>query len=111
MENGIKVVLPLFNTEQRTAIKSGSIEYNLEGKYTKLTGSVGIDDKTKNSNALGTLKIIGDGKELTVLGNLKGGDLPKNIDIDITNISKLQISFTRDDNGELIIDLVDAKLY
>jgi hypothetical protein len=110
MQYGIKVVLPLVDTEQRSASKSGSIEYNLNGKYMKLTGNVGIDDRSKNSTALGSFKILGDGKELSVIENLRGGDLPKSVDVDVKGVSKLEIIFTRDDKDALTIDFVDAKL-
>ncbi|WP_054956961.1 NPCBM/NEW2 domain-containing protein [Paenibacillus dakarensis] len=90
-----------------------SVDYNLNGKYKKLTGYIGVDDYTKNSDNTGTVIIKGDGEELYRLEGIKGGDMPVKVNIDMTGVLKLQIVFESSiDNGEQI-DLVigDAKLF
>ena len=90
-----------------------SIDYNLNGKYKKLTGFIGVDDYTKNSVNTGTITIIGDGQELFRQENLKGGDMPSKINVDVSGVLKLQIKFESSVDEGKHIDLVigDAKLY
>ncbi|WP_181592869.1 NPCBM/NEW2 domain-containing protein [Paenibacillus sp. YN15] len=107
MNKGIKVKLPQSDTQSD---QYGSIDYNLEGKYSTLTGKIGIDDTTKNSDASGSFKIIGDGKELFTVENLRGGDQSKEVEVNITGVSKLQLVFSRDDKDSLTVDFVDVKL-
>jgi NPCBM/NEW2 domain len=71
--------------------KQVSIDYNLNGKYKKLSTSLGIDDATKNSLAGMTYRFIGDGTELASFENVKGGDNPKPVTIDLSGVLKLQI--------------------
>lgn len=88
----------------------GSIDYNLNGEYTKLTGLLGIDDYTKNSDNSGILIIKGDGKEIYRKSDLKGGDLPINFDVNIKGILKLQVAFECKNGGQIDIDLVEVKI-
>lgn len=69
------------------------IKYNLKGQFKNLTGYVGIDDSTKNASDYGIIEIIGDEKILYTSPNLFGGDLPREISIDITDIQRLEIHF------------------
>ncbi|MFC3746968.1 NPCBM/NEW2 domain-containing protein [Paenibacillus sp. GCM10012306] len=73
---------------------TGSIEYNLNGKYNKLTGFVGIDDHSKNSKNPGVLKFIVDGEEKYTSSEMLGGDLPKEVNLNITGALKLKIEFS-----------------
>ncbi|MDQ0114330.1 NPCBM/NEW2 domain-containing protein [Paenibacillus harenae] len=96
--------------------RKASIDYNLNGKYTKLTAIVGMDDASQNANATGTIRIIGDGKELKVISSLRGGDNPSNIEVDVANVLKLQIVFEADTNENnkvetLWIDFLEPKLF
>lgn len=90
----------------------GSIDYNLNGKYSKLTGFIGIDDATKNSTSIGNIIIIGDGEEIFTSPDLKGGDLPKEMNVDISGVLKLQIVFKLVDESSdhLHLTLAEAKL-
>jgi hypothetical protein len=87
-----------------------SIDYNLNGTYKTLTGKFGIDDSTKNNVGYGKVKIIGDGEELYASDNLLGGDLPRDLNVDITGVLRLQIKFEVSGNGTPSIVLGDAKL-
>ncbi|SEL78983.1 NPCBM/NEW2 domain-containing protein [Paenibacillus sp. OK003] len=89
----------------------GMLQFNLAGQYSKFDGFLGIDDYTKNSSALGALKIIGDNRELLNFMNLKGGDQPKRFEVDLAGISTLQILYTKDTNSNLTIDIADAILH
>ncbi|WP_342546274.1 NPCBM/NEW2 domain-containing protein [Paenibacillus sp. FSL P2-0089] len=92
----------------------GSIEYNLNGKYKKLTGYVGIDDHSKDSANPGTVKFIADGKEVYYSSEMLGGDLPKEINLDMSGVLKLRIEFTiigEDYKSSTMIDIVEAKLF
>lgn len=92
----------------------GSIEYNLNGKYKKLTGYVGIDDHSKDSANPGTVKFIADGKEIYYSSEMLGGDLPKEIRLDMSGVLKLRIEFTtigEDYKSSTMIDFVEAKLF
>jgi len=71
--------------------KSTSIDYNLNGKYKKLSTFIGVDDETKNSNRVVTYRFIGDGTELALFENVKGGDNPNPVNIDVSGVLKLQI--------------------
>ncbi|GAV13859.1 NPCBM/NEW2 domain-containing protein [Paenibacillus sp. chi10] len=71
--------------------KSTSIDYNLNEKYKKLSTFIGVDDETKNSNRVVTYRFIGDGTELASFENVKGGDNPNPVNIDVSGVLKLQI--------------------
>lgn len=90
-----------------------SIDYNLNGAYKKLTGYIGIDDYTRNSINSGSLIVKGDGVEIFRKDDMKGGDMPENISIDVTGVLKLQVFFEASlNNGEQInIVLGEAKLF
>lgn len=92
---------------------NNSIDYNLNGGYKKLTGYIGIDDFTKNSESVGTIIVKGDGVDLFRKDDMKGGDMPESINVDITGVLKLQIVFESEieDYDQLDIVLADAKLY
>ncbi|SGI72266.1 NPCBM/NEW2 domain [Mycobacterium tuberculosis] len=68
------------------------IEYNLDGKYERLTGDFGIDDKYKDRDTSCALVIYGDDVELYRTPQTKAGDIVK-VDIDIKDVKKLKIAF------------------
>lgn len=88
-----------------------SVDYNLNGKYKRLTGQIGVDDETKNSDNSGVFVILGDGQELFRSGDIKGGDLPTKVDIDISGVLKLQLKFeTLTNEGSLNMVFAEAKV-
>ncbi|RPK18264.1 NPCBM/NEW2 domain-containing protein [Paenibacillus xylanexedens] len=89
-----------------------SVDYNLNGGYKKLTGFIGIDDYTRNSTNAGSIVIKGDGEELFRKDEMKGGDVPESINVDVTGVLKLQIIFESalDKGQQIDIVLGDAKL-
>ncbi|TCM89134.1 copper amine oxidase-like protein [Paenibacillus sp. BK033] len=87
--------------------------YNLDGKYSKLTGFAGIDDVSKNSASTGYLTIYGDDTELYKSKGLIGGDYAEPVDIDLKGVAKLKIEFSidmNDDNDSAAVDFVEAKI-
>ncbi|ACS98976.1 Glycosyl hydrolase family 98 putative carbohydrate binding module [Paenibacillus sp. JDR-2] len=86
--------------------------YNLDGKYTKLTGFAGIDDVSKNSASKGYLTIYGDDTELYRSNGLVGGDYAVPVDINISGVAKLKIEFSIDetDGDSIAVDFVEAKI-
>jgi hypothetical protein len=102
-QNGIS-----FNVSQKVP----TLDYNLNGNYSRLTGIIGVDDETKNSGNTGILKIIGDGKELYSNNNLIGGNNPLNLDINVSGVLKLQIVVQTDRKvyDETYVDLAELKV-
>jgi hypothetical protein len=93
--------------------ETGTIYYNLDGKYSKLTGYVGIDDNSKNSTALGYVTIYGDDTQIYKSEGLVGGNHALPVDLSVEGVAKLKIefSFTNDDTVNTVsIDFVEAKL-
>lgn len=87
-----------------------SISYNLDGSYKSLSAKIGIDDNNKNLKGNGRIKVIGDDQELFVSDLLKGGDLPRELNIDISGVLRLQIIFEVSGEDTPNIVLGDAKL-
>ena len=89
-----------------------SVTYNLNGKYKKLSGFAGIDDATRNYKGTMDVVIIGDGTELARFEGIKGGDNPRNVDVDITGVVQLKILFeaTSDSTEEVWGVLAEAKV-
>ncbi|ASA24076.1 NPCBM/NEW2 domain-containing protein [Paenibacillus donghaensis] len=67
-----------------------SVDYNLNWKHKKLTGFIGVDDYTKDSDNSGTIIIKGDGQELYRKDGMRGGDVPIEISVDLSGVLKLK---------------------
>lgn len=76
---------------------NASVEYNLNGQYSKLTAYLGIDDATKNSVHHVEFVITGDGKEIYRSPKIMGGDLPLPIEVDLKNVLRLKIEILETD--------------
>lgn len=68
------------------------VDYNLDGKYYRLAGEFGIDDKYKDRETPCSLVIFGDGKELYRSSQTKAGDVVK-VDVEFKGVKKLKIVF------------------
>lgn len=93
---------------------SGSIEYNLNSKYVKLTGYLGIDDHFKNSSNTNKVIIYGDGKVLYESPDMMGGDLPVYFDVNLTGVKrlKIEISTTGEDyKSNNLLVIAEPKLF
>lgn len=90
---GDKYLHGISATLGENAKQKGSVSYNLNGAYNRLTGYLGVDDFTKNSKNSGTVIILGDGKELYRKSGVAGSDNPIFFEINVSGISKLQVEF------------------
>lgn len=75
-----------------TGGKLKGVDYNLDGKYERLTGDFGIDDKYKDRDTSCALVIFGDEKELYRSPQTKAGDIVE-VDVDVKGVKKLYIAF------------------
>lgn len=87
--------------------------FNLNGAYNRLTGFIGIDDKSSLEYKV-TLSFMGDDKELQKITML-ASDLPKSIDLDVSGVRRLTLDSVLDehgsDRGYLYLDLVNMTLW
>ncbi|QKS45052.1 NPCBM/NEW2 domain-containing protein [Paenibacillus cellulosilyticus] len=105
--NGIGMYFP--NDFWNKAL-SGTVDYNLNGKYSKFVGKIGVDDIYKNSTSVGVIKIFGDGELLYTSTDLIGGNLPIDLNVDITGVLKLRIQFEFNNNQDIAFVIGDAKV-
>ncbi|GFZ79575.1 hypothetical protein GCM10008018_26370 [Paenibacillus marchantiophytorum] len=85
----------------------GTVQYPLDGKYTKLTAFVGAADNELPNAAAGTIKFIGDGKELLVVDAITAGKSATPVDLDVTGIQVLRINFNSNRQGSLNLIVAD----
>lgn len=80
---------------------------NLEGKYSNITGVIGIDDNS-DTNGNAQILIYGDNEDL-VLGtyNIEQGGLPLNVDIDVSGIKKLKV-YQYDGQQRMTLDFANV---
>jgi hypothetical protein len=96
--------LHLFN------FKDSQIDFNLTGKYSNITGLVGIDDHNGgNTERELTLEVYSDGNLLNTY-NLIQANEPQVIDIDVTGTHKLSFVFKLLKTVPNVVDLVDLKI-
>ena len=76
----------------KAAARSSRAYYNLNGKYKKLSGVYGPLDGI-SSVAAGTIKILGDDRELETF-NVKYGDAVKPFSVDVTGVTKIVFEIT-----------------
>jgi len=88
--------------------------FNLNGEYSLLTGLVGMDDAngdryvTDEDDVEISLTFIGDDIELKTV-NLREGDLPTEVEIDVSGVRQFKVRGTGTSNWETI-DLIDMEL-
>lgn len=68
----------------------GDFLVDLKGGTRRFTAWVGIDDET-NKRGSAEFEIVGDGKLLWSSGILRGGDAPKQVDLDLTGVRHLAL--------------------
>lgn len=88
----------------------GSVDYNLKGNYKQIYGYLGVDDFYKNSLSVGKVHIYGDGKEIYTSPDLKGGDEPLRIDVNLAGVLKLRIKFESNKKDDLDLVFTEAQL-
>ncbi|MCD8017268.1 MAG: NPCBM/NEW2 domain-containing protein [Oscillospiraceae bacterium] len=92
--------------------KQGSIVYQLNGQYSKLTGVYFLSYSSRSYTWSDTLTIYGDGAELWS-GTVTAGVEPLDIDIDLTGILEMKIVATTSGNPNTwgTSNLGDTMLY
>lgn len=70
-------------------------EYNIDGKYSKLTGTFFLDFDYRTSEDKQVFKVYGDGRELYT-GSVKAGDKPIQLNVDISGVRTLKIYYHTD---------------
>jgi hypothetical protein len=83
--------------------------FNLNNDYSRLTGLIGLDDKTDTG---GEATVYFGKEENLLIDTLKinPGDLPTNVDIDLIGVNRLIISAPPISSCTRYIDLIDMKL-
>ena len=82
--------------------------FNLNGEYSHLTGLIGLDDKTTYNDKIAVYLGFDTDKVIKTF-NILPGDLPANIDIDVSGVHRLVVEETTT-SCKIYIDLLDMKL-
>lgn len=77
---------------------TGYANFNLEGKYSTLTGLLGLDDAEQEVK----VDFIGDGRLLQSY-DIIGGQLPINVALDVTGVRLLEIKFEKTEGKKTYI--------
>lgn len=85
-----KEYLKGYSIGRYSTLKSNDLQlsFNLEGKYTKITGLIGLDDSNNLSDS--DIKFLVDDKPLTTI-TLAAGSMPQTFNLDVTGAIKLDI--------------------
>ncbi|MCG6499729.1 NPCBM/NEW2 domain-containing protein [Kitasatospora sp. A2-31] len=85
----------------------GSIEFNLSKEWSKLTTTVGVEDRSEGRS--GSVTIYGDDRELIRQNLTLGESVP--ISVDLTGVLRLRIAYTSDGScGQALIAVGDPVL-
>ena len=88
-----------FDGIKTSSTPSGSWEtYIIDGKYSRLSGSIIIDEDHKSTKRVGYVKILGDGMVLYTSPKIEKGMKPVSFDVDLTGVDELTIQMVRDWN-------------
>lgn len=83
------------------------VEYPLNAQYKKFVAKVGLTDTYKSTKDTVTFTITADDKIIHT-STFKAGDFPKSVDVDLTNIAKVQFKITSGSKDTSEIGLFDA---
>lgn len=70
-----------------------TIIYNLNGKYDVVTGRIFLSQEKKNQAFPSYFEAYGDGKLIYTSPKMKSGELPKRVEINVSDIQKLELRF------------------
>lgn len=82
-------------------------EFPLNGQFKKFKATIGLTNEYKNTTATSTVSIIADGVE-KYSTTLKAGDMPTQMEVDLTNAVKVQIKVTNSGEETAEIGLFNA---
>ena len=87
------------------------LSFLLNGNATEFTASVGVDDMG-NKILKHRFYVLGDGKILFESGDMKWGDLPKNIKVNLRGVQRMGLLVTVEDQGytKVYTNFADAKI-
>jgi len=68
----------------------------------------GLDERYKNTQSTVTLEISADEKVIYTK-ELRAGDMPSEIKVDLTNAIKVKFSFSSDANGDVAVGLFNPR--
>ena len=68
---------------------ASTLYVQLDGKTSRFTATVGVDDSQKGKPGSVEFRVIGDGKTLFRSGVMRPGDAPKAVDVDLRNVKTL----------------------
>jgi hypothetical protein len=107
---GIQFYSPVSGGPGYGSYKDHTAYFNLDRTYNRLTGQIGIDDKSTIENKV-TLTLLGDDKELQKITML-ASDLPVSVDLDVSGVRRLTLDVVSDDQSvrDLYLDLVNMVL-
>lgn len=90
--------------------RTGYGKFNLEGKYHHITGKLGADlvGMDKVGNAV-SIKFFGDDKLIKEY-NFQTGNLPIDVDLDVTGVKDFKIEFSYTGRNYDVIKFVDVKI-
>ena len=110
---GGETMMMVKKTYQRgIGVQSTSVlSFLLNGNATEFTASVGVDDMG-NKILKHRFYVLGDGKILFESGDMKWGDLPKNIKVDLKGIQRMGLLVMVEDQGytKVYTNFADAKI-
>jgi serine/threonine-protein kinase len=78
----------------------GTVEYDFSRQYRKLSGELGLDDKS-DSAAVGKVEIYGDGRQLLAQDVPFGTTTP--VDLDVTDVLRIKITVASVDGTSSIV--------
>jgi hypothetical protein len=112
-QEGIQLFSPFYSSK-----KQHDAYFNLDRSYNRLTGLLGIDDKSQFSSFYKgmTLTLLGDDKELQKV-TFVNGDLPVSVDLDVSGVRRLSLDATyQEESGwdateNIYIDFVNTALW
>ncbi len=87
------------------------VEYKLNGKFSRLTGTFFVKYNDRTFTGPGMLKIYGDGKLLYISPEITGGVEPVPVDVDITGVLTLRIELSDGINYSSHFAFADPLLY
>ncbi len=110
---GGETMMMVKKTYQRgIGVQSTSVlSFLLNGNATEFTASVGVDDMG-NKILKHQFYVLGDGKILFESGDMKWGDLPKNIKVNLRGVQRMGLLVTVEDQGytKVYTNFADAKI-
>ncbi|MGW8444394.1 stalk domain-containing protein [Paenibacillus sp. S33] len=87
----------------------GYVEYPLNGKMKMFKAKLGVTEKYKDNGGIAKVTISADGKEI-YSKEVTAGNLPEDLNLDVSNALKLQIKIQREGSDSVQVGLFDPML-